>query len=158
MLRSVDAGRVQRGRGQGDRGPRTQGPGKVGEGGRGGTNTRGAGLGQRTGVEGGSKEGGLPRELLRPVLAGAESCTRAGRRAEGQRRHREEGVPRRHEGASVGQKHKGAPQPSEPPAVRGETRQGGAQRRAAATQSHTTRARCVPATCVRSAYTVSCKR
>ena len=76
MLRSVEAGRVQRGRGQGDRGPRTQGPGKVGEGGRGGTNTRGAGLGQRTGVEGGSKEGGLPRELLRPVLARAERATR----------------------------------------------------------------------------------
>ena len=76
LLRGVYAGRVQRGRGQGDRGPRTQGPGKVGEGGREGTNTRGAGLGQRTGVEGGSKEGGLPRELLRPVLARAERATR----------------------------------------------------------------------------------
>ena len=72
LLRDVYAGRVQRGRGQGGRGPRTQGPGKGGEGGRGGTNTRGAGLGQRTGVEGGSKEGGLPRELLRPLLARAE--------------------------------------------------------------------------------------
>ena len=72
LLRDVYAGRVQRGRGQGDRGPRTQWPGKGGEGGRGGTNTRGAGLGQRTGVEGGSREGGLPRELLRPVLARAE--------------------------------------------------------------------------------------
>ena len=72
LLCGVYAGRVQRERGQGGRGPRTQGPGKVGEGGRGGTNTRGAGLGQRTGVEGGSKEGGLPRELLRPVLARAE--------------------------------------------------------------------------------------
>ena len=58
LLRSVNAGRVQRERGQGDRGPRTQGPREVGEGGRGGTNTRGAGLGQRTGVEGGSKEEG----------------------------------------------------------------------------------------------------
>ena len=72
LLRDVNAGRVQRGRGQGDRGPRTQGPGKGGEGGRGRTNTRGAGLGQGTGVEGGSKEGGLPRELLRTVLARAE--------------------------------------------------------------------------------------
>ena len=72
----VDAGREQRGRGQGDVGPRTQGPGKVGEGGRGGTHPRGAGLGRRTGGEGGSKEGGLPRELLRPVLARAERATR----------------------------------------------------------------------------------
>ena len=72
LLRDVYAGRVQRGRGQGDRGPRTQGPGKGGKGGRGRTNTRGAGLGQGTGVEGGSKEGGLPRELFRTVLARAE--------------------------------------------------------------------------------------
>ena len=36
---------------------------------------------------------------------------------------------------SVGQKHKGAPQPSEPPAVRGGTGQGGAPRRAAAKRS-----------------------
>ena len=72
MHRDVYAGRVQRGRGQEDREPRTQGPGKGGEGGRGRTNTRGAGLRQGTGVEGGSKEGGLPRELLRTVLARAE--------------------------------------------------------------------------------------
>ena len=72
LLRDVYAGRVQRGRGQGDRGPRTQGPGRGGKGGRGRTNTRGAGLGQGTGVEGGSKEGGLPRELLRTVLARAQ--------------------------------------------------------------------------------------
>ena len=72
LHRDVYAGRVQRGRGQGDRGPGTQGPGKGGKGGRGRTNTRGAGLGQGTGVEGGSKEGGLPRELLRTVLARAE--------------------------------------------------------------------------------------
>ena len=72
LLRDVYAGRVQRERRQGDRGTRTQGPGKGGEGVRGGTNTRGAGLGQRTGQEGGSKEGGLPHDLLRPVLARAE--------------------------------------------------------------------------------------
>ena len=72
LLRDVYAGRVQRGQGRGDRGPRTQGPGKGGKGGRGRTNTRGAGLGQGTGVEGASKEGGLPRELLRTVLARAE--------------------------------------------------------------------------------------
>ena len=35
----------------------------------------------------------------------------------------------------MGQKHKGAPQPSEPPAVRGGTGQGGAPRRAAAKRS-----------------------
>ena len=40
-------------------------------------------------------------------------------------------MPRRHEGANLGQKHIGAPQPSEPPAVRGGTGQGGAPRRAA---------------------------
>ena len=72
LLRDAYAGRAQRGRGQGGRGTKTQGPGKGGEGGRGETNTRGAGLGQRTREEGGGKEGGLPRELLRPVLAKAE--------------------------------------------------------------------------------------
>ena len=41
-----------------------------------GTHPRGAGLGQSTGVEGGGKDGGLPRELLRPVLARAERATR----------------------------------------------------------------------------------
>ena len=35
----------------------------------------------------------------------------------------------------MGRKHKGAPQPSEPPAVRGGTGQGGAPRRAAARRS-----------------------
>ena len=35
----------------------------------------------------------------------------------------------------MGQKHQGAPQPSEPPAVRGGTGQGGAPRRAAAKRS-----------------------
>ena len=35
----------------------------------------------------------------------------------------------------MGQKQKGAPEPSEPPAVRGGTRQGGAPRRAATGQS-----------------------
>ena len=44
-------------------------------------------------------------------------------------------MPRRHEGANVGQKHIGAPQPSEPPAVRGGTGQGGAPRRAATKRS-----------------------
>ena len=72
LLRDVCAGRVRQGRGQKDRVPRTQGPEKGCEGGRGRTNTRGAGLGLGTGVEGGSKEGGLPRELLRTVLARAE--------------------------------------------------------------------------------------
>ena len=66
------ARRVQRGRGQGDRGTKTQGPGKGSEGGRGGTRTRRAGLGQETGAEGGGKEGGLLRDLLRPALARAE--------------------------------------------------------------------------------------
>ena len=44
-------------------------------------------------------------------------------------------MPRRHEGANAGQKHKGAPQPSEPPAVRGGTGQGEAPRRAATKRS-----------------------
>ena len=69
LLREVYAGRVKRGRGQGDRGPGTQGPGKGSKGGRGRTDTLGAGLGQGAGAEGGSREGGLPRELLRTVLA-----------------------------------------------------------------------------------------
>ena len=62
---------------------------------------------------------------------------------------RDEGVPRRHEGVGVGQKHKGAPLPSEPPAVRGGTGQGGAQRRDIQRG---------PGACVRLAYTVASKR
>ena len=69
LLRDVHAEGVKRGRGQGDRGPRTQGPGKGSKGGRGVTNTQEAGLGQGAGAEGGSREAGLPRELLRTVLA-----------------------------------------------------------------------------------------
>ena len=69
LLRDVCAGRVKRGRGQGDRGPGTQGAGKGSKGGRGRTNTRGAGLDQGAGAEGDSREGGLPRELLRTVQA-----------------------------------------------------------------------------------------
>ena len=55
-------------RGECDRGLGTQGPAKGGKGGRGRTNTQGAGLGQGAGAEGGSREGGLPREF-RTVLA-----------------------------------------------------------------------------------------
>ena len=69
LLREVYAGGVKGGRGQGDRGPGTQGPGKGSKGGQGRTSTQGAGLGQGAGAEGGSREGGLPRELLRTVLA-----------------------------------------------------------------------------------------
>ena len=69
LLRDVYAGGEKGGRGQGDRGPGTQGPGKGGKGGRGRTSTQGAGLGQGAGAEGGSREGGLPREMLRTVLA-----------------------------------------------------------------------------------------
>ena len=73
---------------------------------------------------------------------------RAGRRAEEQRwQGSEEGVPRRHERANVGQKQKGAPQPSEPPAVRGGTRRGGAPRRAATRQSTPTGAVSYVASC-----------
>ena len=69
LLCKVYAGGVKGGRGQGDRGPETLGPGKGGKGGRGRTSTQGAGLGQGAGAEKGSKEGGLPRNLLRTVLA-----------------------------------------------------------------------------------------
>ena len=69
LLRVVHAGGVKRGRGQGDTGAGTQGPGKGSKGGRRRTNTQEAGLGQGAGAEGGSREGGLPRELLRTVLA-----------------------------------------------------------------------------------------
>ena len=69
LLREVYAGGVMGGRGQGDRGPGTLGPGKGGRGGRGRTSTQGAGLGQGAGAERGSMEGGLPRKLLRTVLA-----------------------------------------------------------------------------------------
>ena len=69
LLREVYAGEVKGRRRQGDKGPGTQGLGKGGKGGRGRTSTQGAGLGQGAGAEGGSREGGLPRELLRTVLA-----------------------------------------------------------------------------------------
>ena len=60
---------VKGGRGRGDRRPETQKPGKRGKGGRGRTGTQGAGQGQGAGAEKGSGEGGLPRKLLRTVLA-----------------------------------------------------------------------------------------
>ena len=69
LLCKVYAGGVKGGRGRGDRRPETQGPGKRGKGGRGRTSTQGAGLGQGAGAEKGGGEGGLPRKLLRTVLA-----------------------------------------------------------------------------------------
>ena len=69
LLRKVYAGEVKGRRRQGDRGLGTQGLGKGGKRGRGRTGTKGAGLGQGAGAERGSREGGLPRELLRTVLA-----------------------------------------------------------------------------------------
>ena len=69
LLREVFAGEVKGRRRQGDRGPGTQGPGKGGKGGRGRTGTQGVWLGQGAGAEGGSRERGLPRKLLRTVLA-----------------------------------------------------------------------------------------
>ena len=129
LLREVYAGRVKGGRGQGHRGPGTKGPGEGGTRGQGRASRQGAGQGQGARAQRGGKRGSAATRI-------APHCARAGRRAEGQRRQgREEGVPRRHEGASVGRKHKGAPQPSEPPAVRGGTGQGGAPRRAAARRS-----------------------
>ena len=129
LLREVYAGRVKGGRGQGHRGPGTKGPGKGGTKGQGRASRQGAGQGQGARAERGGKRGSAATRI-------APHCARAGRRAERQRRQgREEGVPRRHEGASVGRKHKGAPQPSEPPAVRGGTGQGRAPRRAAARRS-----------------------
>ena len=98
--------------------------------------------GGRTGPRGQDRERGQRGSAATRI---APQCARADRRAEGQRRQgREEGVPRRHEGAGVGQKHKGAPQPSEPPAVRGGHGQGGAPRRDVQRG---------PGACVRLAYT-----
>ena len=85
LLREVYAGRVKGGRGQRDRGPGTKGPGKGGKGGRGRASRQGAGQGQGAGAERGGKEGALPRELLRIVLALAGGQRnregRAGKRA-----------------------------------------------------------------------------
>ena len=103
--------------------------------------------GGRTGPRGQDRERGQREGAATRI---APQCARAGRRAEGQRRQgRDEGVPRRHEGVGVGQKHKGAPQPSEPPAVRGGTGQGGARRRDIQRG---------PGACVRLANTVASKR
>ena len=142
LLREMYAGRVKGRRGQRHRGPGTKGPGK------GHVRTReGEHTGGRTGPRGQDRERGQRGSAATRI---APQCARAGRRAEGQRRQgREEGVPRRHEGASVGQRHKGAPQPSEPPAVRGGTGQGGAPRRDVQRG---------PGACVRLAYTVTSKR
>ena len=69
LLREVYARGVKGGRGQGDRGPGTQGPRKGGKGGRGSASRQGARQGQGAGAERGGREGALPRELLRIVLA-----------------------------------------------------------------------------------------
>ena len=66
LLRDVNARRVKRGRGQGDRGPGTQGPGKGSKGGRGRTNTRGAGSGS-----GGGQQGGRVASRIAPHRASA---------------------------------------------------------------------------------------
>ena len=129
LFREVYAGRVKGGRGQRHRGPGTKGPGKGGTSGQGRASRQGAGQGRGARTERGGKEGALPRELLRIVLVLA-----GGQRGR-ERQGRVGGVPRRHEGASVGRMHKGAPPPSEPPAVRGGTGQGGAPRRVAAKRS-----------------------
>ena len=85
LLREVYAGGVKGGRGQRDRGPGTKGPGKGGKGGRGRASRQAAGQGQGAGAERGDKEGALPRELLRIVLALAGGQRnrdgRAGKRA-----------------------------------------------------------------------------
>ena len=84
----------------------------------------------RTGPRGQGRERGQRGSAATRI---APHCAHAGRRAEGQRRQgRAGGVPRRHEGASVGRKLKGASPPSEPPAMRSGTGQGGAPRRVAA--------------------------
>ena len=93
----------------------------------------------------------MPRVLLREVYAGGVKGGRGqgdkgpgtkgpgkgGKGGRGRARWQggEGGVPRRRDKANVGQGHKGAAQPSEPPAVRGGTGQGGAPRRAATRQS-----------------------
>ena len=127
LLREVYAGGVKGGRGQRDRGPGTQGPWKGSKGERGRASRQGAGQGQGAGAERGGKEGALPRELLRIILALAGGQRnrdgRAGQRAcHGGMKER------------TWQKQKGAPQPSESPAVRGGTRRGGAPQRAATRQ------------------------
>ena len=85
LLRKVYAGRVKGGRGQRHRGPGTKGPGKGDTRGQGRASRQKTGQGQRARAERGSKEGALPRELLRIVLALAggqrDREGRAGKRA-----------------------------------------------------------------------------
>ena len=85
LPREVYAGRVKGGRGQRDRGPGTKGSGKGGKGGRGRASRQEAGQGQGAGAERGGKEGALPRELLRIMVALAGGRRnregRAGKRA-----------------------------------------------------------------------------
>ena len=160
LLREVYAGRVKGGRGQRDRGPGTKGPGEGGKGGRGRASGQGAGQGPGAGAERGGKEGALPSELLRFVLAPARG-QRIGAGWAGRRAYHG-GVKGRTWGRSTQ-----APcsRASRPQCAGAPDK---AERRGALTQSgpppkvqcpawrHATRARCVPATCVRLAYTVSC--
>ena len=85
LLREICARGVKGGRGQRDTGPGTQGPGKGSKEGPGRASRQRAGQGQGAGAERGGKEGALPRELLRIVLALAGGQRnrdgRAGKRA-----------------------------------------------------------------------------
>ena len=64
---------------------------------RGNEHTRGRARPEK-GVEGGSKEGGLPRELLRPMLARAERATRETGACSALGEHRGRGRERRGQG------------------------------------------------------------
>ena len=81
LLLEVYVRGVKGGRGQGDKGPGTQGHGKGGKGGRGRASRQGAGQGQGAGAETEGREGALPRELLRIVLALAGGQRDGGGRA-----------------------------------------------------------------------------
>ena len=162
LLRELYAGRVKGGRGQRHREPGTKGPGKGGTRGRGRASRQGAGQGQGARAERGSKEGALQREL--PHIVHALAGGQRGREGRAGKRACHGGMKERAWGRSTKVPHNRASRPQSAGAPDKAERRGALPQSGpppwvqCPAQSHTTRARCVPATCVRSAYTVSCKR
>ena len=138
LLCKVHTEGIEGGRGQRNRRPETLQPGTRGRASRERASRQGAGQGQGGGAERGGREGALPRELIRTVLAlaggrGSEMAGQGrGRAARGPAYAH--CMPQRLERANMGQGQRGAPRPSEPPAARGGTGQGGAPWRAATRQ------------------------
>ena len=146
---------VEGGRGQRDRRPETLQPGKRGRGGCERTSGQGTGKGQGAGAERGGGEGGLPRKLLRTVvaLAGGQ-WVRDGSEGNGRAAG---GTVKPWPGGS-----RGLPGPRPPrhlqwlPAAGAVAAAGSRSVVPIRQTTPTVEARCVPTTCMQLAYTVPC--